>query len=54
MVLFWLGSTFLKLEPYLEDYVQKVWTVIARGSLPKIDAMHLIPVEQRCANEWLT
>ena len=37
MVFFWLGSTFLKRESYLKDYVQKVWTVIAQGSLPKID-----------------
>ena len=36
MVFFWLGSTFLKLESYLKDHVQKVWTVIAWGSLPKI------------------
>ena len=30
------SSTFLKLESYLKDYVQKVWTAIARGSLSKI------------------
>ena len=33
MVLFWSGSTFLKLESYLTDYVQKVWTV-NRSGLP--------------------
>ena len=58
MALFWSGSTILKLESYLKDYVQKVWTVIARASLPKIDETLspyiLVLVEWRCAKEWLT
>ena len=50
----WLGSTFLKLESYLKDYVGLLSLGAPYLKLRNFDSIHLVLVERRCANDWLT